>query len=60
MSNPRTQEVYSGSNDRQILVWEPPRIGDSPEDDDVAGASAGPSHGSNTAATDTDAWSDDD
>lgn len=27
VSNPNTQEVYSGSSDRQILVWDPPGAG---------------------------------
>eukprot|EP00850_Spirogloea_muscicola_P013949 SM000097S24802 [mRNA] locus=s97:362159:364831:+ [translate_table: standard] len=51
--HPHDEELYSGSNDRQILVWGPPSVLDN---DDLAPAK----RRSGVNLRDEDAWSDDD
>eukprot|EP00850_Spirogloea_muscicola_P016627 SM000136S00173 [mRNA] locus=s136:184851:188612:- [translate_table: standard] len=51
--HPHDEELYSGSNDRQVLVWAPPSVLDN---DDLAPAK----RRSGVNLRDEDAWSDDD
>lgn len=48
--HPHGQELYSGSNDRKILVWAPPSLADAEELEDEM-----KDHG---LRADEDAWSD--
>lgn len=56
-SNPISSEVYTGSNDRQILVWEPPPLSHYSDTQDEGNEVGGRVEG---RIDDGDAWSDSD